>query len=68
MKGPDGVAAHVCIDVSPRCLSAAKGDRVEGSLEEMAAIHSLYLRDAKDHADFIKLYTETTTVHLTPDA
>ncbi len=62
MKGPDAVAAHVCIDLSPRCLSAEKDDWVEGSLDEIAAIHSLYLRDAKGQAEFVKLYAETTMV------
>jgi len=62
MKGPDAVAAHVSIDISPRCLSTEKEDWSEGSLDEIAAIHSLYLRDAKGLADFIKLYAETTMV------
>jgi len=62
MKGPDSVAAHICIDLPPKCLSVEKDDWAEGSLEEIAAIHSLYLRDAKGQADFIKLYAETTMV------
>ncbi len=61
-KGPAAIAAHVCIDLSPKCLSTDRDDWVEGTLAEISAIHTLYLRDKKGQADFIKLYAETIMV------
>jgi pimeloyl-ACP methyl ester carboxylesterase len=46
----------------PKCLSYDTEAWIEGTLEEISAVHTLYLRDAKGHADYIKLYTETVMV------
>jgi pimeloyl-ACP methyl ester carboxylesterase len=69
LRGPDAVAAHVCIDMPPKPLSYEADAWVEGTLEEVSAVHTIYLRDAKGHLDFIKLYTETVMIqrNLLPD-
>jgi pimeloyl-ACP methyl ester carboxylesterase len=46
----------------PKCLSYDSEAWVEGTLEEISAIHTLYLRDARGQLDYIKLYTETVMV------
>jgi len=69
LKGAESVAAHVCIDLSPRCLSVEKDDWVEGTLDEISAIHTVLLRDSRGFADFVRMYTETTMIqrNLAPE-
>jgi pimeloyl-ACP methyl ester carboxylesterase len=62
LRGPEAVAAHVIIDMPPKCLSYDREAWVEGTLEEVSAVHTLYLRDAKGQAEYMKLYTETVMV------
>jgi pimeloyl-ACP methyl ester carboxylesterase len=62
LRGPEAVAAHVVIDMPPKCMSYETEAWIEGTLEEISAVHTLYLRDGKGHADYIKLYAETVMV------
>jgi non-heme chloroperoxidase len=57
--GVASVAANIAIDVMPKCLSTDPDAWVEGSFEQIAGIHTLYLRDAAGHASFVRRYTET---------
>ncbi len=69
LKGAEAVAAHVCIDLSPKCLSVEKDDWVEGTLDEISAIHTVLLRDSRGFGDFVRMYTETTMIqrNLAPE-
>jgi len=60
--GPESIAAHVVIDISPKCLSDQKDSWVEGSVDEIAAFHTVYMRDTKGLADYMNLYTETVMI------
>jgi pimeloyl-ACP methyl ester carboxylesterase len=62
LKGPAAIAAHVCIDLPPKPLSFDKDLWVEGTLDEISAIHTVYLRDAEGQAQYIKLFAETVLI------
>ncbi len=62
LKGAQAVAAHVSIDKPPRSLSFEKDIWVEASLEEVSAVHTLYLRDVRGHAQYLRHYIETVLV------
>jgi pimeloyl-ACP methyl ester carboxylesterase len=62
LRGPESVAAHVCIDMPPKCLSFDKDAWVEGTLEEVSAVHTIYLRDARGQLEYIRLHAETVMV------
>jgi len=62
LRGAESVAANVTIDMPPKCLSCDPDLWVEGSLDEIAAIHTVYLRDAKGHADYVRNFAENVMV------
>jgi pimeloyl-ACP methyl ester carboxylesterase len=62
LRGTQAIAAHVCINMPPKCLSYDKDNWVQGTLEEVSAVHTLYLRDARGHAEYIKLLAETNMI------
>lgn len=62
LKGPEAMAALIVIDAPPKSLSTHRSDWTEGTLDELAAIHTLFLRDAKGHANFMRRYLETVMV------
>lgn len=67
--GVEAISSFISIDTPPRSLSYEKDAWNEGSLDEISAVQTLYLRDARGHADFIKKYTETVLVqrNVTPE-
>ncbi len=62
LRGAASIAALVTIDVPPKCLSHDEDAWVSGSLDEISAVHTVYLRDAKGQASFIKRYAETAMI------
>ncbi len=62
LRGPEAIAANVTIDAMPKCLSPEPDAWVEGSLETIAAIHTVYLRDAAGQASFVRGHAETVLV------
>ncbi len=62
LRGAASIAAMVAIDVPPKCLSHDEDAWVAGSLDEIAAVHTVYLRDAKGQASFIRRYSETAMI------
>jgi pimeloyl-ACP methyl ester carboxylesterase len=60
--GVEAISAFICVDMPPRSLSFEKDAWSEGSLDEISAVHTLYLRDARGHADFIKMYAENMLI------
>lgn len=63
--GVGAISAFISIDMPPRSLSFEKESWSEGSLDEISAVHTLYLRDARGHADFIKMYAENVLIQRT---
>jgi pimeloyl-ACP methyl ester carboxylesterase len=68
-NGVNSVAANIVIDMPPKCLCTDPDLWVHGTLDEVAAIHTIFLRDAKGQAEFIKRHAETALVqrNLYPD-
>lgn len=62
MHGPEAVSGLVVIDMPPKSLSVYDYVWTEGTLDELAAIHTLFLRDAAGHANFMRRYLETVMV------
>jgi pimeloyl-ACP methyl ester carboxylesterase len=62
LRGAAAIAANVTIDMPPKCLSYDSDVWVEGPLDEIAAIHTVFLRDARGHADYIRNYAENVMV------
>jgi non-heme chloroperoxidase len=60
--GAAAVAANVTVNTMPKCLSPEADAWVAGSLERVAGIHTIYLRDAAGHASFVRSYAETNFV------
>jgi len=61
-RGPSSIAAFISIDMPPKSLSFEKDAWVEGSLDEISAVHTLFLRDQRGHADFMRMYAETVLI------
>ncbi|MDR3521943.1 MAG: alpha/beta hydrolase [Acidocella sp.] len=62
LKGAHAVAAHVSIDAPPRSMTFERDAWVEASLEEVSAVHTLYLRDVRGQAQYLRHYVETILV------
>lgn len=62
LNGPASVAANIVIDMPPKPLSTTPGTWREGSLESLSAIHTLFLRDARGQASFVRRCLETDMV------
>jgi pimeloyl-ACP methyl ester carboxylesterase len=62
IRGAEALRGLAVIDCPPHPLSDAPNAWTEGSLEEIAATHTLFLRDAKGHANFMRRYIETVLV------
>jgi pimeloyl-ACP methyl ester carboxylesterase len=62
LNGSASVAANVVIDMPPNPLSTTPGAWREGSFENLAAIHTLFLRDARGQANFMRRCLETDMV------
>jgi pimeloyl-ACP methyl ester carboxylesterase len=62
LKGAHAVAAHVSIDAPPRSMSFEREAWAEASLEEVSAVHTLYLRDVRGQAQYLRHYVETILV------
>ncbi len=67
LRGADTIAANVTVDMPPKCLSFDPDVWVEGPLDEIAAIHTFFLRDAKGHADYVRSQAENVMVQRTLD-
>ncbi|MCS6825982.1 MAG: alpha/beta hydrolase [Caldilinea sp.] len=67
-EGLAALKAMVCIDLSPKPLSAHEGDWVEGPLDEIAGAYHTFLRSRQGHRDFIAHYADEVMVQreLTP--
>jgi non-heme chloroperoxidase len=62
LKGAEAIAGMVAIDMPPKPLSAQEGDWREGTIDEVAAIHTLFLRDARGLENYLRRAIETTMV------
>jgi pimeloyl-ACP methyl ester carboxylesterase len=62
LKGAEAIAGMVAIDMPPKPLSAHDSDWREGTLDEVAAIHTLFLRDARGLETYLRRTIETTMV------
>jgi pimeloyl-ACP methyl ester carboxylesterase len=62
LKGPAAVTGLVAIDMPPKPLSLNEKDWREGSLDEIAAIHTLYLRDARGLEIYLRRTIETVMI------
>ncbi|MDE8349298.1 MAG: alpha/beta hydrolase [Acidocella sp.] len=62
LKGAHTVAAHISIDAPPRSMSFERDAWVEASLEEVSAVHTLYLRDVRGQAQYLRDYVETILI------
>lgn len=62
LRGAASIAGLVTIDAPPKCLSHDEDAWVAGSLDEISAVHTVYLRDAKGQASFIRRYAETNLI------
>ena len=62
LKGAGNLKAHVCIDLSPKPLSAKAGDWVEGPLDEIAEGYRTFMRDAKGQREFVTWYADKVMV------
>jgi len=62
LKGPAAVTGVVAIDMPPKPLSLNENDWREGSLDEIAAIHTLYLRDARGLETYLRRTIETVMI------
>jgi pimeloyl-ACP methyl ester carboxylesterase len=69
LKGPEAIAGMVAIDMPPKPLSARDGDWREGTIDEVSAIHTLFLRDARGLETYLRRTIETVMVEraLAPD-
>jgi pimeloyl-ACP methyl ester carboxylesterase len=62
LKGPQSIAAMIVIDQPPKGMSLDSSDWTEGSLEEQAATHTLFLRDRAGQAQYTRRYIEDRLV------
>jgi pimeloyl-ACP methyl ester carboxylesterase len=62
LRGPEAIAANVTIDMPPKCLSFDPDVWVEGTLDEIGAIHTVFLRDARGQAEYVRNRAETVMV------
>jgi pimeloyl-ACP methyl ester carboxylesterase len=62
LKGPQAIAGMVAVDMPPQPLSPHDSDWREGTLEEVAAIHTLFLRDTRGLETYLRRTIETTMV------
>jgi pimeloyl-ACP methyl ester carboxylesterase len=58
-QGPGAIAANIVIDQSPKCLANNDRDWVMGTVDQLAATHTMFLRNKPGHAQYIKRYIET---------
>lgn len=61
-EGLDALKAMVCIDLSPKPLSANPGDWVEGPLDEIAGAYTSFLRSRQGQRDFVTYYADEVMV------
>lgn len=61
-EGIENVKAVVCVDLSPKPLSADEGDWVEGPLDEIGGAYNAYLQSPNGQRDFITYYATEVMV------
>jgi pimeloyl-ACP methyl ester carboxylesterase len=62
LRGPEAIAGMVVVDMPPRPLSPHESDWREGPLDEVAAVHTLFLRDARGLETYLRRTIETSMV------
>jgi len=62
LKGPEAIAGMAVIDMPPRPLNAQESEWREGPLDEVAAVHTLFLRDARGLETYLRRTIETSMV------
>jgi pimeloyl-ACP methyl ester carboxylesterase len=60
--GAASVAANITIDMPPKPLSTTPDAWSEGSVEGLSAVHTLFLRDARGHTNYMRRCIETEMV------
>jgi pimeloyl-ACP methyl ester carboxylesterase len=58
-QGPAAIAANIVIDQSPKCLANNDRDWAMGTVDQLAATHTMFLRNKQGHAQYIKRSIET---------
>ncbi|MGF1626086.1 MAG: alpha/beta fold hydrolase [Alphaproteobacteria bacterium] len=61
-NGPEAVAGHVCIDLSPLTLSDDPEDWTEGGLRDIAGAYHVFLRTGAGQREFVQWYADEVMV------
>jgi pimeloyl-ACP methyl ester carboxylesterase len=67
IKGAQSIAAMVAIDQPPKGMSMDPSDWTEGSLEELAGTHTLFLRDRAGQAHYVRRNISNTFIERMTD-
>jgi pimeloyl-ACP methyl ester carboxylesterase len=67
LRGPAAIAGMIVIDQPPKCMSIDGLDWTEGSLDELAATHTLFLRDRAGQAQYIRRSISTRFIERLVD-